>query len=147
MTVRILFVCYGNICRSPTAEFVMKDIASRTHMDAVISSAGTDAEVGCDVWPGMREQLDIHKVPWDHRGARQLEKADYGRYDIIAGMDADNMSSMRRIFGGDPDGKLRLLLSDRDLDDPYYTGDYQRAFREISEGCTSLSHEVLHRLP
>lgn len=147
MAVRIAFVCYGNICRSPTAEFVMRHLCRREGAEAEVSSFGTHAETGCGLWPGMQEQLEIHGIPWEHRGAKQLAYRDYGRFDLFMAMDSENLRDMKRILGGDPEGKVRLLLGDRDLDDPYYTGDFARAYREIVRGCSSLLESIRIRCP
>ncbi|MBO4360551.1 MAG: low molecular weight phosphotyrosine protein phosphatase [Eubacteriaceae bacterium] len=147
--IRILFVCHGNICRSPMAEFCMKDLISRTeHADSfVIASAATSTEeirggIGNPVYPPARRELERHGISCEGKRAVLLEKSDYERYDLIIGMDRSNLRNMRRILGGDPEGKCRLLLdytdSPGDIADPWYTGDFERTWDDILRGCTGL---------
>lgn len=147
--MKILFVCLGNICRSPMAEFVMKDLAAKAGLAGklAIASAGTsDEERGNPVYPPARRKLMEHGIDPSGKTARQLLKSDYGEYDLIIGMERSNLRSMERIFGGDPDGKLRLLLdyTDRpgDVADPWFTRDFEAAWRDISEGCRGLLESI-----
>ena len=143
--IRILFVCLGNICRSPMAEYVFKDLAAKAGLaDAfyVDSAATSREEIGNGVHRGTRRKLAEVGVPCGDHRARQLEKADYGRFDLIIGMERRNLIDMRRILGGDPEGKLSLLLSfagrDRDIADPWYTGNFDVTYDDVLEGCTAL---------
>ena len=143
--IRILFVCLGNICRSPMAEYVFKDLAAKAGLaDAfcVDSAATSREEIGNGVHRGTRQKLAEAGVPCGDHRARQLEKADYGRFDLIIGMERRNLIDMRRILGGDPEGKLSLLLSfagrDRDIADPWYTGNFDVTYDDVLEGCTAL---------
>ena len=109
--IKILFVCLGNICRSPMAEFVMKDLAEREGLQISIASAATSSEeLGNPVHPGTRRKLAEHGIRCDGKTARQLTRRDYEEYDWLIGMDESNMRNMRRLFGGDPRGKLVKLL-------------------------------------
>ena len=143
--IKILFVCHGNICRSPMAEFVMKDLAAKAGAGKrfVIDSAATSTEeIGNPVYPPARRELAAHGIPCTGHAARQLTRADYDRYDLLIGMDSRNLANMRRICGGDPDGKLQLLLhytgQTHDVTDPWYTDDFDAAWRDIESGCRAL---------
>lgn len=142
---RILFVCHGNICRSPMAEFVMKDLvekAGRAEEYRVCSAATSAEEIGNPVYPPAREMLARHGLDCRGKTARQLRAADYAENDLLVGMDAANLRSMRRLFGGDPEGKCRLLLDytarPGDVADPWYTGDFEETWRNVAEGCAGL---------
>ncbi len=142
---RILFVCHGNICRSPMAEFVMKELVARAGLTGQfhIESAATSAEeIGNAVYPPARRKLAEHGIGCQGKRARQMTRADYGRFDLIVGMDTANISNILRICGGDPDGKVcRLMdLTGRpgDVADPWYTGDFEATWRDVSEGCRAL---------
>ena len=127
---KILFVCHGNICRSPMAEFILKDL---------VRKAGCAAEVRIASAATSREELGS---PFDDHRARQMTRADYDAYDLLIGMDSRNLANMRRICGGDPDGKLQLLLhytgQTHDVADPWYTDDFDAAWRDIESGCRAL---------
>ena len=143
--VKILFICHGNICRSPMAEFMMKaevreaGLESRFRID---SAAVSREEIGNPIYPPAQRQLRAHGVPFDNHRARQMTRGDYDAYDLLVGMDGSNLAAMRRICGGDPAGKLlRLLdLTDRpgSVADPWYTGDFAATWRDVSEGCEAL---------
>ena len=144
--VKILFVCHGNICRSPMAEFVMKDLAAKAGAGErfVIDSAATSTEeIGNPVYPPARRELAAHGVACGAHAARQMTRADYDKYDLLIGMDAANLRNMLRICGGDPDGKLHKLTEycgrpDDDVADPWYTDDFDAAWRDIESGCRAL---------
>ena len=142
---KILFVCHGNICRSPMGEFVMKDLVARAGLEGqfVIASAATSAEeIGNPVYPPARRELARHGIFCGGHAARQLTAADYGRWDLFLGMDGANLRNMRRLFGGDPEGKVSALLSwageDREISDPWYTGDFASTYRDVLAGCRGL---------
>ena len=142
---KILFVCHGNICRSPMAEFVMRELAARAGLDgriAVASAATTDEEIGNPVYPPARKKLAEHGISCAGKTARRMRREDYARWDLIVGMDGENLRDMRRICGGDPDGKLCLLMdfTDRpgDVADPWYTRDFEATWRDVEEGCRGL---------
>ena len=142
---RILFVCHGNICRSPMAEYCMKDLVKKAGVeeDFFIDSAAVSAEeLGNPVYPPAKRVLRAHGIACPDRKARRITPADYRRYDLIVGMDRSNLRGMERIFCGDPDHKLKLLLDctacPRDVADPWYTGDFEEAWRDIEAGCRGL---------
>ena len=146
---RILFVCHGNICRSPMAEFVMKDLVKKAGLekDFIIASAATSTEeIGCPVYPPARRKLAEHGIGCAGHAARQLTAADYDRWDYLVGMDSANLRNMRRICGGDPAGKCSLLLdfTDRpgDVADPWYTGDFESTWRDVLAGCRGLLEHI-----
>lgn len=142
---RILFVCHGNICRSPMAEFVMKDLVRKAGADErffIASAATSTEEIGNPVYPPARCKLAEHGIGCAGKTARQMTAADYREYDLLIGMDSANLRNMRRICGGDPEGKIRLLMdfTDRpgDVADPWYTGDFETTWRDIFAGCRGL---------
>lgn len=146
---KILFVCHGNICRSPMAEFILKDMVQKRHLEDnfFISSAATSTEeirngIGNPVYPPARAKLAEHGIGCEGKRAVQMTRADYAGYDFLIGMDSANIRNMRRILGGDPDGKVFKLLSfadrDQDISDPWYSGDFDRAYRDIELGCRAL---------
>ena len=141
----ILFVCLGNICRSPMAEFVFRDLVQKRGLGDRfhIASAATSAEeLGNPVHPGTRRRLAREGISTAGKTAVQLTLRDYGRYDLLIGMEQRNLSAMLRILGGDPQGKVRRLLdftgSPRDISDPWYTGDFDRTYDDVWEGCLGL---------
>ena len=145
MVKRVLFVCHGNICRSPMAEYVMKALV-RTQGLAdcyeIDSAAVSREEIGNPVYPPAARTLKQHAVPCGNHRARQMTAEDYRHFDLIIGMDAWNLRLMQRISGGDPQDKCSLLLGwagrGGDVDDPWYTGDFETAYRDIEEGCRAL---------
>lgn len=141
----ILFVCHGNICRSPMAEFVMRDMVRRAGLaqEIAVASAATSAEeIGNPVYPPARRKLLEHGIDPAGKRAVQLRAGDYQRWDLLVGMDGANLRYMRRICGGDPQGKIRPLL-ERDVADPWYTGDFEAAWRDVNEGCRALLDLIL----
>ena len=142
---KLLFVCHGNICRSPMAEFVMKDLAAKAGRSGefeIASAATSSEELGNPVYPPARRKLAEHQIGCHGKTARQITRQDYDHYDLIIGMDEANLRNMRRKFGGDPDGKLRLLMdyTDRpgEVADPWYTGDFEATWRDVLEGCRGV---------
>ena len=142
--MKILFVCHGNICRSPMAEFVMKHLAASAGVRGLtIASAATSTEeIGNPVYPPARRKLSEHGIGCEGKTARQLTRADYDAWDLLIGMDGVNLRNMRRICGGDPEGKIRLLMEftgqPRDVADPWYTGDFEATWRDVNAGCQAL---------
>ena len=147
--IKIMFVCHGNICRSPMAEFILKDMVKKKGLqdDFVICSSATSTEeifngVGNPVYPPARRKLAEHGVPCGGHTARQLTGGDYAEYDLLIGMDQANLRNMRRICGGDPEGKMSLLMDHTarpgSVADPWYTDDFDRAYRDILRGCEGL---------
>ena len=146
----ILFVCHGNICRSPMAEFVMKDLVKKAGMEDVfsIASAATSTEeIGNPVYPPARRKLSEHGISCAGKTARQLRKADYEHYDYLVGMDSASFRNMQRICGGDPEGKISLLLDYTDhpgsVADPWYTGDFEATWQDVLAGCRGLLAKIL----
>ena len=150
--IKVLFICHGNICRSPMAEFVMKDLvkkaglASQFHIE---SAATSREEIGNPVYPTARRKLAEHGISCDGHAARQLTNADYENYDLLIGMDSANLRNMLRICGGDPDGKLHLLMDytdcSHDVADPWYTGDFEATWQDVLAGCQRLLKELTMR--
>ncbi len=141
----ILFVCHGNICRSPMAEFVMKDLVKKAGLEqefTIASAATSTEEIGNPVYPPARRKLAEHGIRCDGHAARQLRKADYAAWDLLIGMDNANIRNMNRICGGDPEGKIRRLMdyTDRpgEVADPWYTDNFEAAWRDVSAGCREL---------
>ena len=144
--IKVLFICHGNICRSPMAEFVLKDMVSRAGLADrfYIASAATSTEeirngIGNPVYPPAGEELAKHGICCEGKRAVQLVKSDYGKYDYLIGMDGANIRNMHRMLDGDPEGKVYKLLSfaglDRDISDPWYTGDFAETDRDVYLGC------------
>lgn len=143
--IKILFVCHGNICRSPMAQKIFQKLAEEAGVGdrfEIDSAATSTEEIGNPVYPPARRMLASHGITGvDHR-ARQMTMNDYRYYDHIIVMDGENLWNARRMTGGDPDGKIRMLL-DRQVDDPWYTDDFQTAYDDILEGCTDLLEELI----
>ena len=147
---RVLFVCHGNICRSPMAEFVMKDLVCKAGVQNhfLIESAATSTEeIGNSVYPPARRKLAEHGISCQGKTARQMTRLDYGRYDLLIGMDSWNIRNMRAISGGDPEGKIRMLMDytnrPGDVADPWYTGDFEATWRDVLEGCEALLSQLM----
>ena len=146
---KILFVCHGNICRSPMAEFVMKDLVEKAGCasEFYIESAAVSAEeLGNPVYPPARRELAHHGISCDGKTARQMTRDDYDRFDLLICMDSSNLRRMERICGGDPDGKMSRLLEHTgrfgDVADPWYTGDFSATWRDVMDGCTALLEKI-----
>ena len=143
---KILFVCHGNICRSPAAEFVFKDMLRRAGLAAefqVDSAATSSEELGNPVYPPMRRVLSEHGLSCAGKTARKLRRSDYDAYDYLIGMDEENLWNMRRLFHGDAEGKLHSLMEytarpEDTIADPWYTRDFERAYQDIEEACRGL---------
>ena len=151
--IKVLFVCHGNICRSPMAEFVLKDLVARNGLtgQVVVASAATSREeIGNDVHPGTRRKLAEAGVPCEKRQARQMTAQDYAVYDYLIGMDSANIRNMQRICGGDGQHKIHRLLeyagSDADIADPWYTGNFEETYDDVLRGCNGLLREIGQRL-
>lgn len=140
---KILFVCHGNICRSPMAEFLMKDLLNKEGIEAYVASAATSTEeIGNPVHRGTRAKLGEYGISTEGKYAVQLTKSDYNKYDYLIGMDTYNIRNMLRILGGDPEGKVCKLLSfagdDGDIADPWYTGNFDDTYDDVLKGCKAL---------
>ena len=148
--VKILFVCHGNICRSPMAEFVMKALVKEAgkENDFLIESAATSTEeIGNDIHYGTRQILIQNNIPFSKRRARQITKDDYVFYDYLIAMDEENIYYMKRKWNNDPTKKIQLLLEfagkSRAIADPWYTGDFQQTYEDVLEGCTAFLKNLL----
>ncbi len=155
--IRILFVCHGNICRSPMAEFIFRDMAEKrgiAHRVTAASCATSTEEirngVGNPVYPPAKEELKRHGLSCEGKRAVRLKPSDYGDHDYLIGMDGRNLTNMRRMLGGDPEGKISLLMDytscPGDVADPWYSGRFDVAYRDIYEGCEGLMKVILARL-
>ena len=150
--MKIMFVCHGNICRSPMAELVMRHLVEENGLSARVSvaSSATSTEeiwngVGNPIYPPARRELLRHGIPVDeNKRAVQLRRDDYEKYDLFIGMDDANIRNMHRILGGDPAGKIHKLLSfagqDESVADPWYTRDFDATWRDVWDGCNGLLH-------
>ena len=147
---KILFLCHGNICRSPMAEFVMKDMVKKAGLERefqIESAATSTEEIGNPVYPPARRKLAEHGIECSGKTARQLRNSDYEEFDLLIGMDRANLRSMYRICGGDFADKMHLLMdfTDRpgDVADPWYTDDFDAAWRDVKEGCRGLLNKLM----
>ena len=154
--MRIMFVCHGNICRSPMAEFVLKKMLAERGMAHhwIVASSATSTEeiwngVGNPVYPPAKAELAKHGISCEGKRAVQLCRADYEKYDLFIGMDAANIRNMRRILGGDPQNKIRKLMDytpkGGDVADPWYTRRFDVTYADVKAGCEGLLDELLHQ--
>lgn len=148
--IKILFVCHGNICRSPMAEFVMKRLVKERGLERgfIIKSAATSREeLGNPVYPPARRILAQHGISCSGKTAVQMTKSDYEKYDYIVAMDSMNVRNILRIIGKDPQGKVSMLLDytdhPRSVADPWHTGDFDAAYKDVTEGCSGLLLTIL----
>ena len=147
---RILFVCHGNICRSPMAEFVMKELVKKNGLSSrfhIESAATSSEELGSPVYPPVRKLLAERGISTEGKTARQITVKDYSSFDYIVGMDRNNLRNMLRCFGGDPEGKISLLMDhtgdDRDVADPWYTRDFRATEQDVDRGCAALLEKLI----
>lgn len=148
--IKILFVCHGNICRSPMGEFVLKDMVRKQGRAAefeIASAATSTEEIGNSVHPGTRAILAKLGISCTGKTARQMTRVDYEYYDYLIGMDSANIRNMKRISGGDSAGKIYKMLDftarGGDVADPWYTGNFDETYRDIREGCEGFLHRLL----
>ena len=146
---KILFVCHGNICRSPMAEYMTKWLVEHQGLSErfeIASAATSTEELGNPVYPPARRKLAEHGIACDGHHARQLTRSDYTYYDMLIGMDSNNVRNMRRICGGDPEGKIYKLMefsgSSDDVADPWYTGDFDATWRDCITGCQAMLEKI-----
>lgn len=146
---KILFICHGNICRSPMAEMFFKDLVKRNgyEKDFYIDSAATDYdEIGNGMHRGTREILEQHNIPFSNHRARIVTKQDYDDFDFLVIMDSENERHLKRIVGSDVKNKIRYLMSfagkNRDVADPWYTRIFYETWNDINEGCSALLKEL-----
>ncbi|MDY4221815.1 MAG: low molecular weight protein-tyrosine-phosphatase [Candidatus Faecousia sp.] len=140
--IKILFVCHGNICRSPMVEYILKDMVQKAGLESefeIDSAAVSREEIGNPVYPPARRELENHGVLCGNHRARQVTMEDYRHFDRIYYMDASNARYLARLLPHDPE-KIRPLLN-RDVADPWYTGDFRRTWEDIVEGCQSIMEE------
>ena len=145
MKKRLLFVCHGNICRSPMAEMVMKRLvreAGRSDEFEIASAATSTEEIGNPVYPPARRKLAEHGISCDGKTARQITREDYLYYNLIIAMDRNNLRNLRRLLGEDTEHKIHLLMDytnrPGDVADPWYTGDFEATWQDVLEGCQGL---------
>ena len=151
MKIKILFVCHGNICRSPMAEFVMKKLVGNSEDFEIASAATSTEEIGNPVYPPARRMLAMHGIDCSGKTARQMTARDYEYYDYIVLMDRNNLRNLRWVLPGDlqkdPKGKISLLMDwvgkSRDVADPWYTGDFQATWDDVNEGCKAMLAQIL----
>ena len=143
--IKILFICHGNICRSPMAEFVMKDLVRQAGLEwkyEIASAATSSEELGNPVYPPARRKLAEHGLSCAGKTARRMTRQDYKDYDLLIGMDRMNDRNMHRICGEDPEGKIHLLMDYTDhpgeVADPWYTGDFEETWQDVNKGCKGL---------
>ena len=151
--IKVLFICHGNICRSPMAEFIFKEMVKKHGLEDqfLIKSAATSTEeiwngIGNPVYPPAKKELARHGISCDKKRAVQMCRADYEKYEYLIGMDDWNIRNMTRIAGGDPEHKICKLLefagSKRDIADPWYTGNFDVTYEDIMEGCRALLEKL-----
>lgn len=148
---RIMFVCHGNICRSPMAEFIMKDLVKKENLSSeftIASSATSTEEIGNSIYPPARAELERHGIFCDGgKRAVQLKKSDYDKYDLFVVMDSNNVRNIHRIFNDDPEVKIHKLLEyagrNDDVSDPWYSRRFDVAFSDIHEGCKALLEKLI----
>ena len=146
----ILFICHGNICRSPMAEFVMKDLVEKAGLASqfrIASAATSREEIGNPVYPPAQRKLAEHGIGCAGHAARQIPARDYQDYDLLIAMDSANLRNLRRFYGGDPAGKIHMLLEyagrpGEEVADPWYTGDFQATWEDVSAGCAGLLEQL-----
>ena len=154
--IKIMFVCHGNICRSPMAEFIMKDLVEQHQLSErfFVASSATSTEeiwngIGNPVYPPARAELAKHGLGCDGKRAVQLQREDYSKYDLFVGMDSANIRNMHRILGGDPEGKIRKLMEytgrGGDVADPWYSDRFDVAYGDIEEGCCALLADLIKK--
>lgn len=149
--IKVMFVCLGNICRSPMAEFVLKELVRRKGLEKdfyIVSRATSFEEVGNDVHYGTVDKLNEVGIPVEHRKAKRIEKADYDKYDYIIGMEDRNIYNIIKIIGEDTKNKVCRLLdfssNPRDIADPWYTGNFTKTYDDILEGCTCFLEKIIN---
>jgi protein-tyrosine phosphatase len=148
--IKIMFICHGNICRSPMAEFVFKDLVEKRHLShqfEIASSATSREEIGHPVHHGTKRILSKHGISCEGKTSAQVTKRDYDTYDYLICMDAMNVRNLMRIIGEDTENKVSLLMDfaghHKDIEDPWYTGDFEITYADIKDGCEGLLKRLL----
>ena len=147
--IKVLFICHGNICRSPMAEYIMKDLVAKAGLEwkyEIASAATSTEELGNPVYPQARRELAAHGLSCKGHSARQITRRDYDDWDYLIAMERYNIRNMRRFFPDDPQGKISLLMQhagrDEDIEDPWYSGNFSSVYRQVEEGCRALLKEL-----
>jgi len=147
---KILFVCHGNICRSPMAEFVMKDLVKKAGLEdnfEIDSAATSTEELGNPIYSPARRMLERHGISCSGRKSRRLTRKDYEHFDLLIAMDSRNLRNMQRMLGDDVDNKIHLLLDytsrGGEVSDPWYTDDFESTWRDVDEGCRGLFNKIM----
>ena len=142
--IKIMFICHGNICRSPLAEFIMKDLVKKEGFENdfyIASSATSTEEIGNPVYPPIARILDRLDINYSGKRATQVKKSDYDKFDYLICMDGNNLRNLSRIIGSDTENKVHLLLDFADggyVSDPWYSGDFETCLKDVSRGCEAL---------
>lgn len=150
MMIKVMFVCHGNICRSPMAEFVFKDIVKKRGLESsffIASSATSTDAIGSKVHYGTRDKLNEFNISTDGKISVQIKKSDYDKYDYIIGMDNKNITNLNKLFDNDKENKVFMLLDftkrKGDIADPWYTGDFDITYNDVYEGCQALLEHII----
>ncbi len=146
--IKLMFVCLGNICRSPMAEFIMKDLVKEKGLENeffIKSSATSQEEIGNPIYPPALSELQKNNIPVTEKRAVQLTSDDYSKYDVFICMEESNMRNIKRIFKADPQNKIRKLLHNKDVADPWYYGNFDVTFKDIKKGCTALLENLIEK--
>ncbi len=145
--IKVLFVCHGNICRSPMAQYVFQDIVTKAGLSKyfqIDSAATSTEEIGNSVYPPAVKMLNMHGIKNINHKARQIDKYDYKQFSLIKVMDNNNLSNILHMTDYDPDGKISLLLKNENIEDPWYSGNFLKVFNLIEKGCKNLFNDVLN---
>ena len=148
--IKMTRMCHGNICRSAMAEFVMEDLVKKVGLEQkfhIESAATSREEIGNPVYPPARQKLAQHGIECTGKTARQLQNGDYDQYDLLIGMDRENLHNMYHICGGDFNGKMHLLMEyagkpDQEVADPWYTGNFDATYRDVLDGCIAMLKQL-----
>ena len=141
--IKVCFICHGNICRSPMAEYVLKNkVKDLKEEFLIVSKATSTDEIGNDMYYETKRLLNENKIPYDYHQSTQLTKIDYGKYDYFLCMDDKNIENTLKIFGGDKENKVSKLSNGKDIKDPWYTRNFDITYEDVLEGCTALLEQL-----